>query len=92
MALSRRASMLLMQRMRMLQSVTAVLVRPLSLTSARLVDKPLFDEYTRRKSEFRISGMDDKRCRERSSLDIPFYVLSASLAMILIIWPYIWPF
>ena len=70
MALTTRASLLALRA-----KMAGTVIRPLSLTSARLVDKPLFDEYTRRKSEFRVAAMDDRRVRERTALHIPCYVI-----------------
>ena len=64
---------------------TATLIRPLSLSSARLVDRKLFDEFTRRKSEFRVAFMSDQRVRERTMLDLPFFFLLANA-----IWLFWW--
>jgi len=36
-----------------------------------LVDYNKFDEWTKKKSEFRIPGLDDTRVRERHALVIP---------------------
>lgn len=49
--------------------------RSLFTSSPRLVDRPLRDEFTRLKSEYRIPCMSDQRVRERNMLYIPLYFL-----------------
>lgn len=50
-------------------------IRSLFTSMPRLVDKPLRDEFTRKKSEFRIPALDDRRVRERTMLTIPLYIM-----------------
>lgn len=75
---------MLLLRMQLRQGLKQSSIRPLSLSTPRLVDRALFDEFTRRKSEFRVSAMDDRRVRERTGLHIPGYVLMVSDILFLV--------
>lgn len=57
----------------------AVMVRPFS-KSTRLC----YDEFTKRKSEFRIPGMNDERVRERHALVIPLGYLFFFLCLMFV--------
>lgn len=65
---------------RMLYMSRALTVRSIFTSSTRFVDKNRMDEFTKKKSEYRIPGMDDDRVRERALLDIPmtiYFILGA---------------
>ena len=73
-ARSVRTACLLLQRQALLKSLVVTTARPLSVTAVRLVDRPPIDEFTRKKSEYRLPGMTDDMVRERSILKIPFII------------------
>ena len=79
MAAAQRSCLLRLMAGRQAVSATARLAgqeRLLSLSAVRRVDQPRFDEFTKRRSEFRVPGLTDTRVRERATLDIPAWLLS----------------
>jgi hypothetical protein len=70
---------------RSLSCISRVSYRCITTSSVKCVDKNRLDEFTKRKSEYRIPAMTDDRVRERHLLDIPMVIyLGLSLWMMFV--------